>query len=160
MAWFGKSTILQPGAPAPAFTLPALGGGSVASADLLTGGAVVLVFFKVSCPVCQMTMPYLERLHRAGLRVIGMSQDKAGQTRSFADEFGLTFPILLDDPKGYPASSAFGISSVPSLFTIEPDGRVSAVSEGFAKRDLGAMAQRVGTELFGPADRVPEFRPG
>ncbi len=160
MAWFGRSTILQPGAQAPAFTLPALAGRSTASADLLAGGPVVLAFFKVSCPVCQMTFPYLERLHKAGLRIVGVSQDKAGATESFARELGITFPILLDDPKGYPASSAFGISTVPSLFTIEPDARISAVCEGFSRRDLDALGERVGTKPFGPADRVPEFRPG
>ncbi|HWR49770.1 MAG TPA: TlpA disulfide reductase family protein [Bryobacteraceae bacterium] len=160
MGWFDRSTTLQAGAQAPSFKLPALSGGSTASGDLLAGGAVVLAFFKVSCPVCQMTFPYLERLHKAGLRVVGVSQDKAGATESFVRQFGITFPILLDDPKGYPASNAFGISSVPTLFTIEPDARISAVSEGFARRDLDALGERVGTKPFGPADRVPEFRPG
>jgi peroxiredoxin len=160
MAWFGRSSILQPGAQAPSFTLPALGGAVFASVDLLAGGAIVLAFFKVSCPVCQMTFPYLERLHKSGLRVFGVSQDKAAPAESFARELGVTFPILLDDPKGYPASAAFGITTVPTLFTIEPDGRISAVSEGFARRDLNALGERVGTKPFGPADRVPEFRPG
>jgi peroxiredoxin len=107
-----------------------------------------------------MTFPYLERLHKSGLRVFGVSQDKAAPAESFARELGVTFPILLDDPKGYPASAAFGITTVPTLFTIEPDGRISAVSEGFARRDLNALGERVGTKPFGPADRVPEFRPG
>ena len=75
---------------------------------------MLLAFFKISCPVCQLTAPYLERLavrNERAVQVIGISQDDAGATRGFANRFGLTFPTLLDSSEDeYPASNAYGIT--------------------------------------------------
>src|ERR1700754_1566046 len=98
--------MLAPGSKAPL-------DGSLESA--LPVGEVLLVFFKISCPTCQLALPFLERQHRSGqLVVYGISQDKADATAAFAKTFGLTFPILLDSAAShYPASNAYGISTVP-----------------------------------------------
>jgi peroxiredoxin len=160
MSWFRREGMLEAGAHAPEFQLQALDGGSRSLTEILTGGRALLVFFKVSCPVCQMTWPYLERLHRGGLRVVGISQDKEAATREYNREFGATFPTLLDDPKQYEASNAFRISTVPSLFLVEQDGRIASAVSGFSKRDLEAFGEDVGVKPFGAGDRVPEFRPG
>ena len=70
-------------------------------------------------------------------------------------------PTLLDRERdGYPASNAFGISHVPSLFVVEPDGMISLASEGFIKRDLEAIGGRAGLEPFRPEDKIPEWKAG
>jgi peroxiredoxin len=136
-------------------------------ADLLARGPVLLAFFKVSCPVCQYTLPFLERLYQgagcdgAPVQIIGVSQDKASATRDFVEEFGVTFPVLLDEAgAGYPASNAFGLHSVPSLFLIESDGRVALAENGFSKADLETIGHRLGVAPFRPGEKIPEFRPG
>ncbi len=136
-------------------------------ADILARGPALLAFFKVSCPVCQYTFPFLERLYQgagrdgAPLQIIGVSQDKASATRDFVEEFGVTFPVLLDEAaSGYPASNAFGLHSVPSLFLIEKDGTISQAGNGFSKQELEAIGSRVGVAPFQPGERVPDFRPG
>ena len=50
---------LNAGVLAPDFTLPTVQGGQVSLRQALAKGPVVLVFFKVSCPVCQYALPFL-----------------------------------------------------------------------------------------------------
>src|SRR6266481_2968995 len=104
-------------------------------------GPVVAAFFKISCPVCQFTFPFLQRLYQrygdSGVTFLGISQDDAKATASFAREYGATFPIVLDEKeKGYPASNAYGLTSVPTIFLIDADGKVRVSSMGFVKDDL------------------------
>src|SRR6266705_4019217 len=63
MASGRQRRILDAGSRAPDFRLPRLYGGVSALAELAAKGPVVLVFFKVTCPVCQMALPFLERIH-------------------------------------------------------------------------------------------------
>jgi peroxiredoxin len=156
--------MLAGGARAPSFHLRALDGSMYSLEEILARGPAVLAFFKVSCPVCQLTSPFLERLHQrrqeGGLQFIGISQDAGAPTREYNQEFGVTFPTLLDDPGDYPASNAFGISHVPSLFLVEQDGSVSWSVDGFSKRELEALGRRAGVAPFLPGEYVPEWKAG
>jgi len=157
-----KKVPLEAGAEAPAFRLKGLDEKSLSLDDIRGKGPALLAFFKISCPVCQLAMPYLERLSSSsGIQVIGISQDDASGTTEFNRRFGVTFPTLLDSSKeNYPASNAFGITNVPSLFLVEPDGRISTAFSGFSKRDLEALGQRAGVQTFRPTDNVPEWKAG
>jgi peroxiredoxin len=162
---FGRraKTPVAAGAKAPPFRLSGLAGSTQSLADILAKGPALLAFYKISCPVCQLTAPYLERLaaNQGRLQVIGISQDDAGATHGFANRFGLTFPTLLDSSEeGYPASNAYGITSVPSMFVLEPDGTISQAFAGFSKRDFEHLGARVGVSPFGPDDHVPEWKAG
>jgi peroxiredoxin len=159
---FGRrsKSLIAAGAKAPSFLLPGLAGSTQSLQDILAGGPALLAFFKISCPVCQLTVPYLERLSaNKTFRVIGISQDEAGATRGFAGRFGLTFPMLLD-LDDYAASNAYGISSVPTLFVVEPDGIVTKSFAGFSKRDFEELGTRAGVVAFGAEDHVPEWKAG
>jgi peroxiredoxin len=155
------------GSRAPEFQLSGLDGSVHTLSDILAHGPALLAFFKVTCPVCQYTFPFLERIHQganreqATVQVFGVSQDPAGATRGFNQDQGVSFPTLLDDAaKGYEVSNAFGIGSVPTLFLIEPDGSISLSEPGFSKRALETIGGRVGIVPFRPGERVPEQRPG
>ena len=148
--------MLEIGKQAPEFRLRQLSGGDVTLAELLRGGPVLLAFFKVTCPVCQMTLPFLERLHAAGrARVFGVSQNGEEDTGNFARHFGLTFPMLLDlEDADFQASNAYGISSVPTQYLIDGSGLITGVIEGWIKADmerLGALRQD---------DNVPAWKAG
>ena len=154
--------ILKAGTAAPGFQLKELGGGTKSLTDLLQRGPVLLAFFKVSCPVCQLTFPFLERLSKnEDVQVIGVSQDDAGATKGFNDRFHITLPILLDESRaGYPVSNGYGISSVPTMFLIERDGVVSNSTEGFSRREMLRIGERVHVEPFREGEYVPEFKAG
>ena len=157
---YGK--LLGPGSPAPDFRLPQLDGDPVALREILAKGPALIAFFKTTCPVCQLTFPFLERIHKGGaLPVYAVSQDGAEDTREFNREFGIALPTLLDSARsGYAVSNEFGISSVPSMFLIERDGVVARVIEGWSKRDIESLGELAGAQVFRQGDNVPEWKAG
>ena len=150
------------GTLAPGFRLATLEGGEATLGALTAQARVLLVFFKISCPVCQLAMPFLERLHASGgLAIYGISQNDPESTREFAGYFEVTFPILLDSEElGYPASNAYGISSVPTMFLVEPDGAISRVVEGWNRIDMEELGVQAGIGLFREGDNVPAWKAG
>jgi peroxiredoxin len=144
---------------APEFELTSLGGGKCSLADLLTEGPVVLVFFKISCPTCQLTLPFVDRLARAGGRFVAISQDDAEGTRQFNTRLGIQMEMLLDG-KGYPASNAYGIEYVPTFFEINQDGQIEHSFTGFVKSELEALGRRFGIEAFRQGENVPALKAG
>jgi peroxiredoxin len=155
--------MLGPGDRAPVFQLEDLNG-AVRSASAERSRPTLLVFFKVSCPTCQFTLPYIERLSSGASpdapEILAISQDDAPNTRQFQERFGLSVPTLLDPGPSYAASSLYRITHVPSFFLIEPDGTISLSFDGFEKGPLEQVAARFGAPLFAEGERVPASRPG
>src|SRR5687767_742422 len=83
MAARRQRKLIDPGSRAPEFRLARLDRGEATLSSLLVEGPVALAFFKVTCPVCQLTLPFLERIHAAGLRIFGISQNDPEDTREF-----------------------------------------------------------------------------
>jgi peroxiredoxin len=165
-----KMTDTLSGNSAPDFSVSGLDGKTYVLKSLLQKGLVVAAFFKISCPVCQFTAPFLERLFQRyggnAVTFLGISQDDAKSTSKFAAEFGMTFPVAID-AKGYPASSAYGLTMVPTIFLIDSDGAVKVSSMGFAKQDLETIATELARRrnlapaaLFRADERVPAQKPG
>jgi len=162
---------LATGTKAPDFDLKALDDKPFSLADELTRSPVVLAFFKVSCPTCQYAFPFLERLHKAyganGVSLVGISQNGAKDTAAFNKEFGVTFPVLLDDVDSYPVSNAYGLTNVPTILWIAQDGEVEVSSVGWSRQDIEDI-KRKGEEatgdlpspLFEPDEHVADFRAG
>jgi len=160
------------GNKAPGFALKSLDGKELALGKLLQKGPVVAAFFKVSCPVCQFTFPFIERLHHRyggdGVTIVGISQDDARATKDFAKEYGTTFPMLLDEKsKGYVASNAYGLTNVPTVFFIDTDATVKTICMGFEKEALESIAKSLAERkkiapaaLFKGSESVPAQRPG
>jgi peroxiredoxin len=161
MAARRRDELLEIGSSAPEFRLELLAGGAASLTEILTRGPVLLAFFKISCPVCQLTFPYLERLHAAGLQVYGVSQNDAEDTGEFNRAFGVTFPTLLDpEEKDFPVSNDYGISSVPTLYRIEPGGAVAQAMEGWRKREMETLSAQQGYTLLRPGEYLPEWKAG
>src|ERR1035441_6856274 len=146
MASRRQRPLLDPGVRAPRFRLSRLEGGEATLAEIGARGRVLLVFFKVTCPVCQLTMPFLERMRASGtLAICAISQNDAGDTGEFNRSFGVTIPTLLDsEDEDFPASNAYGIASVPTMFLVEPAGEISRVIEGWSKPDMEALGAAAG----------------
>ncbi len=158
------------GRMAPLFEMDALNGQNFSLTEALKKGPVVVAFFKITCPVCQFALPYLERLHKAygdAASFRGISQNGVRDTKDFADEYGLTFPMLLDDESSYPVSNLYGLTTVPTILLIAPDGKVKVSFMGFDKAgleeisaDLGKTLSRKPAEVFQPGEVVPAYKPG
>ena len=162
---------LPAGTKAPQFELKAMDGKRFVLGEELARGPVVLAFFKVSCPVCQYAFPFLERLERAyghkGVRIIGVSQNDPKQTAAFTKEFGVTFPVLLDDTESFPVSNAYGLTNVPTVFWIAQDGEIEVSSVGWSKADFTEINRKMAeagsvspSVMFKAGEDVRDFRAG
>ncbi len=166
---------LPPGTKAPDFSLPAVfqgeDGGEFSLQAALKRGPVLVAFFKVSCPTCQYTFPYLERIHKAHgdkkITILGISQNNQRDTAAFLKEYGVTFPTLLDDPTDYAISNAYGLTNVPTLFLVGPDSQIEISSVGWVKQEIEdihrklAGAQQITLPpIFQPGEDVRDFRAG
>jgi peroxiredoxin len=158
------------GNAAPAFSLLGMNGQVCSLGEALKKGPVLAAFFKISCPVCQFTFPFLERLYEAyggdKVTIWGISQDDAPDTKEFCQEYGVKFTTLIDG-QGYPASNQYGLTNVPTILLIGSDGKVAVSSVGFSKPDLeriaGELARASGKPsqpLFRPGEVVPDNKPG
>ncbi len=164
-------TALAVGKRAPEFDLKNLDGKSFSLTQELMHGPVVLAFFKVSCPTCQYTFPFLERLHKAygkaGVRLLGVSQNDAKDTAAFVKEYGVTFPVLLDEIGKYPVSNAYGLTNVPTVFWIAQDGEIEVSSVGWVRSDFEEINRKMAgngkaspTAMFRPEESILDFRAG
>jgi peroxiredoxin len=162
---------LSTGVRAPEISLPLLGGGKFDLSSALKRGPVLLVFFKISCPICQMTLPYLERIYKQApsskLQIVGVSQNDAKATAAFNKEYGVTFPVALDDTEKYPVSNAYGLTNVPTLFLVNQKGSIEMSSVGWSRADVQAVADQAASEdagkriaVFHPGEDVPAFKAG
>jgi peroxiredoxin Q/BCP len=91
---------LQPGAAAPAFTLPDSAGNPV-SLDSFRGRSVIVYFYpKAATPGCTTEAcdfrDNLASLQGQGYEVLGISPDAPEALAGFSGDFALTFPLLSD----------------------------------------------------------------
>lgn len=162
---------LAAGKRAPEVKLPTMDGGEFSLGEALSKGPAVLVFFKISCPVCQFALPYLERIYQAAkgknVTIIGVSQNSKKDTAFFCRQYGITFPMVLDDPGNYAVSNAYGITNVPTMFYVAQDGEIEVSGVGWSKNDIEEIAHKIsaGTSstpiaVIKPGEDVPAFRAG
>jgi peroxiredoxin len=163
---------LEAGVSAPEIQLPLVDGRKFSLTQALKRGPAVAAFFKVNCPVCQLAFPYLERIYKAysassKFAFVGVSQNDAADTEDFNRRFGVTFPTLLDDMRKYPASNAYGLTNVPSIFLISPEGEVEFSIVGWSRQDMEELNRQLAgisglkvARLFNPGEQVPDYKPG
>ena len=118
--------------PAPDFTAPLLSGESF-SLGGAQGTPVILNFWATWCGPCRAEMPviqaaaknYGERIH-----FVAVNQgEESAVIQPFVDEFGLTFPIALDQDQAV-GSDLYNVTGLPTTFFIDGDGTVRRVWMG------------------------------
>ncbi|HZD94850.1 MAG TPA: TlpA disulfide reductase family protein, partial [Candidatus Sulfotelmatobacter sp.] len=124
------------------------------------------------CPVCQLAFPYLERTFKAyeksgRFNFVGVSQDNAADTKAFNRQYSVTFPVLLDPAGKFPASNAYGLTHVPTVFLISPEGEIKFSTVSWSKADMEQLGRRLANvsdmpveQIFKQGEKVPEFKPG
>lgn len=125
---------VQTGMRAPDFRAPTVYG-KVLSLAALRGRPVVLDFFTSWCAACRAEAPSLEAVFRQeGGRawVVGVdmavSEPSLKAVASFAQTYGITFPIVLD--RTGQVSDTYQIQSIPTLVFIDASGTVRATASG------------------------------
>lgn len=163
---------LEAGVKAPEIELQSLDGHKFSLKEAREKGPVVASFFKVSCPVCQMAAPYLDRIFKAynqsgKFTFVGVSQDNAADTQAYNKRFGVTFPVLLDPAGKYPASNAYGLTNVPTTFLVSQESEITFSTVSWSKADMEQLNRRLAmlsdmpvAQIFLPGEKVSEYKPG
>lgn len=122
------------GFAAPDFTLETLDGSQLTLSGF-RGQPVMLNLWASWCLPCRVEMPAIERVYQRhredGLVVVGLNvtaQDSESEARLFAQEFGLSFPIVLD--RDGAASARYELMGLPSTYFIDRQGIIREVIIG------------------------------
>lgn len=113
--------------PAPDFALADLSGHTHRLSDY-RGKIVFLNLWATWCPPCRDEMPSMERLYRRlantnfAMLAISQDTDPNESVRPFVEQFGLSFPILVDREGNVPPK--YGVTGYPETFIIDPNGSV------------------------------------
>jgi len=128
------TTAPREGFLAPDFRLPLLGGGEVALSEL-RGQVVIVNLWASWCPPCRAEMPPLQEAYEVyrdrGLEILAVNttyQDSQAAAARFVQEYGLTFPVPLDQTGE--VSRSYLLRALPTSFFIDRDGVIQTVVIG------------------------------
>ncbi|WP_409251986.1 peroxiredoxin family protein [Bacillus sp. SCS-153A] len=116
------------GDAAPDFTLMTLEGKEVSLSDY-KGKKVILNFWATWCPPCKAEMPhmqeYYEEYHKKAnveMLAVNLTTIDEGKTaiKEFVEEYGLTFPILLDEEGTQ--GTIYKAQTIPTSYMIDTNG--------------------------------------
>jgi thiol-disulfide isomerase/thioredoxin len=150
--------MLEPGVPAPAFTVQTPEGKPLSLADF-KGKVVILDFWATWCGPCLASMPGLEKLYQRvknqHVEVLSLNvyDDKDSFDEWIAANRGTkyTFTFAFDPAeKGSPESVAgqqYNVPGLPTLYVIDQEGRVAAAFVGAQEAKLVEALGRLGVEV-------------
>ena len=119
-------------------------GTEINSGDLLNGNRLVVSLWSTWCVPCRRELPQLQQfaVEHQDVSVVAVNLgDKLDSVAAYADEIGLTMPVVIDSEGRI--SSALGVTSVPSTIVIDSHGKVIATHVGEITAD--ELAVLVGT---------------
>ena len=152
---------LEPGTPAPDFTLPDADGTPVTLSALRGRKVVLYAYPAASTPGCTTQAcdfrDSLSSLQAAGFEVLGLSPDPPGKLARFRDEQSLTFPLLSDpSTEVLTAYGAYGEKSlygkvvtgvIRSTFVVDEQGVLERASYGVkAKGHVAKLRRELGVD--------------
>ena len=145
----GPAVGLAEGNLAPDFSISTVGGQELTLSDL-RGKVVLLNFWGTWCGPCRREMPEFQKAyeewHEEGFVILAIAyNDTEAAIREFRDEFGLTFPLALDD--NGEINDSYVVQTRPSTYIIGRDGVIWA-------KHFGIMTEPQLRELFD--DMFPE----
>ncbi len=146
--------LVRPGEKAPAFALDDLDGRPVAVTPG-DGKPSLIVFFSAFCPLCRELAPSVREIASrpdVKIRVIGVNLDGkrfSKAVRSFVDECGFSFPVLLDDIRDdmFLASDPYGVEKTPTAVLVDGRGSVQGSYAAEKMRDLFRDFDRIAAGL-------------
>ena len=130
------------------FKLPLVDGGTVELAAVRAKGPVLVDFWATWCHPCQEELLHVQQLYQtyadSGISFLAVAVDDAktkGKVRSVARGKRLTMPVLLDSEQE--AMRSFGLTDVPGVFILGPDGATLYQHTGYKPGDEAQLEQAV-----------------
>ena len=118
---------LEPGQPAPDFTLTAADGSTVSLGELTNGTKAIVYFYpKAMTPGCTTQAcdfrDSLESLAAHGYKVVGISPDPVDKLAKFVERDQLNFPLLSDED--HAVAEAYGAWGIKKNYGREYEGLI------------------------------------
>lgn len=156
-------TDFNKGMKAPDFRL-----GAFVLSEELKKGPLLLTFYKKTCPTCQFTYPFFEKLHKhytsSTFQVIGIGQDP--ETKEFSQAYGVTFPMI-SDSANYDVSRQYHLTTVPTALLVNTDHTIEHSTIGFAKKDIEDLSKLISLKtklpelsVFKDLNNIPAMKAG
>lgn len=141
---------LEPGTPAPDFTLKTADGKDVALKDL-RGKVVLLDFWATWCGPCRMVMPRIQKLYEKyqdkPVAVFGVSTWERGPSPDpggYMKRNKYTYPTLVN---GDAVASAYMVNGIPTFYLIGPDGNILMAFSGVSEEQERQLEARIDAVL-------------
>ena len=129
-----RSSSIQVGAVAPAFTLPTPAGKQISLSDF-RGKPVMLNFWYATCPGCLAETPGMQKFytsqHARGkdFVILGVNiVDDAQVATQFIQQHALTYPVILDQNQH--VMVLYNINVTPTSYFIDRHGIIRAIAYG------------------------------
>jgi peroxiredoxin len=130
----GTHVGLQVGDAAPNFTLTTLDGKQVSLSDF-RGKSVMLNFWYSTCPGCLQEIPGMQRFYSAqqaagkNFTILGVnSVDDAQTARQFAQQYGLTYTLALDNNQH--VATLYNLGATPTSYFMDRQGIIRSTVVG------------------------------
>ncbi|MDN3450001.1 redoxin domain-containing protein [Planococcus sp. APC 3906] len=140
-----ETTGLAVGDLAPDFELMTMDGQTVRLSDY-RGQRVFINFWATWCPPCRAEMPDMQQLYEeqdVPVEILAVNLTASEQSQeniaTFVEDFGLSFPILLDTNSE--TANKYKVKAVPASYMIDTTGRIAFVAPGAMNKEF--MAQEV-----------------
>ena len=151
LALCGAAGAVEPGQPAPAFTLP--GSDGQVGLGALQGQVVLLDFWASWCGPCKLSFPWMNEMQAKygprGLRVVAVNLDRQrAAADSFLRQAPARFTLAFDAAGELP--KLYAVKAMPTSVLIGADGRVIQQHAGFRDDDRPALEAAIVAAL-GPA---------
>lgn len=139
------------GQPLPAFTLPALDGGTLTQDDLR--GPLLLNVWGTWCPACYQEHPYLLELAQRGVVIVGLNyKDDPAAARAFLARLGSPYRQVIVDADGR-LGLDLGVYGAPETFVIDAQGIIRHRITGVVTPDN--FAREIAPLLQMPPEAAP-----
>jgi thiol-disulfide isomerase/thioredoxin len=133
----------QTGHAAPDWQLTDTGGKNHALSDY-KGRVVLLDFWATWCAPCVQASPHIQALHKQfanrPVSVVGIHYNDRGDPAGYVKKKGITFPVMVS---GFEVARNYGVSSIPTILLIDPDGKIVYRQTGFDPSDQDAIAGKI-----------------
>ncbi len=121
---------------APDFALQAMDGKTYRLSEL-TGRPVLINYWATWCIPCKAELPILEKLYQEyqqkGMVIISVNaieQDSTDKVQSLVNQFGMTFPVLLD--QGAQFANLYQAIFFPTTVLVDASGVIREINLGDA----------------------------
>ena len=139
------------GDAAPAFALPAAGGGTIAL-EQLRGQVVYVDFWASWCGPCRRSFPWMNEMQQRyggrGLAIVAINVDaKREDALRFLRQYPADFAVVYDHTGATPG--AYAVKVMPSSYLIDARGRIAGIESGFVEERRAELEARIGALLGG-----------